>query len=181
MKKKIIISIFVTLFLVVGGVFYWWQDQAEVRELNKNLPEGIRVTKSLIGNEYRVINKIDGYEFKVPEEWGGLLKIEYMPEREVNGMRNTGFILTSPVGEIVGMDQYKTDNPTIELEKLVKEFFEPGATLEKQQIGNYKTIRTKLERLAGMYIYFLKNDLRIYAIAGFSDENIREIILNGKW
>ena len=67
MKKKIIIIISIVLILVAGGGFFWWNgNQKDVRELNKNLPEGVRVMKSLIGNEYKVVNKIDGYEFKVP-------------------------------------------------------------------------------------------------------------------
>ena len=181
MNKKIIIPLIIILLLATGGIFLWWQDQKEVRELNKNLPEGVRIVKSLIGKEYRVVNKIDGYEIKIPKKWEGLKEVEYTPEREVNKMKATGLVLTNPIGEIVGIDQYKLNQPIIELESLVKEFFEPEGVLEKQQIGNYEIIKTEVERLAGMRIYFLKKDLKIYAIGGFFNDDIREIILNGKW
>ena len=181
MSKKIIFSLIVILILVVGGGFFLWQNQKDVRELNKGLPKGVRVVKSLIGKEYRVVNKIDGYEIKVPKAWEGLKEIEYSPERKVNGMKATGIVLTAPVGGIIGIDQYKINQETIDLEMLVKDFFEPEGLLEKQQIGDYETIRTEAERLAGAKIYFFQKDLKIYTIGGFSDENIREIILNGKW
>lgn len=62
--KKIIFSV-IALVLVGGGFFYWWQNQADARELNKTLPEGIGVVKSLFGfgDEYKVVNKIDNYSF----------------------------------------------------------------------------------------------------------------------
>ncbi|MDO8659513.1 MAG: hypothetical protein Q7K54_02830, partial [Candidatus Parcubacteria bacterium] len=68
MIKKIVLLV-VVLGLFGGGFFYWWNNQADVRELNKTLPEGVKVVKSFFGGEYKVINKIDGYEFKVPKEW----------------------------------------------------------------------------------------------------------------
>lgn len=76
--KKIVGPVFV-LLLIFGGVFYWQNNQKDVRELNKNLPKGVMVAKSIFGfgNEYKVINKIDGYEFKVPSAWKGVKKIEY--------------------------------------------------------------------------------------------------------
>ena len=76
--KKIVGPVFV-LLLISGGVFYWQNNQKDVRELNKTLPVGVKVAKNLFGfgNEYKVINKIDGYEFKVPSAWKGIEKIEY--------------------------------------------------------------------------------------------------------
>ncbi|MFH1181230.1 MAG: hypothetical protein V1705_02370, partial [bacterium] len=78
MVKKIGILIFV-LVLAGGSFFYWQQNQKDISRLNKNLPKGVKVEKSLIGfgNEYKVVNKIDGYEFKIPREWNGLEEIEY--------------------------------------------------------------------------------------------------------
>jgi len=67
MARKLIFFSLVFI-LIGGGFFYWWTTQKDVRELNKTLPDGIRITKSLIGNDYGVVNKIDGYEFKVPKE-----------------------------------------------------------------------------------------------------------------
>lgn len=59
------VFIFAIILILGTGGFFYWQNQKDVRGLNKNLPKGVKVEKSLIGNEYRVANKIDGYEFKV--------------------------------------------------------------------------------------------------------------------
>lgn len=74
-KNTLVFVVAALLIIAGGGIFLWNENQKDVRELNKNLPEGIKVTKSLFGNEYRVVNKIDGYEFSMPiasEEWEGL-------------------------------------------------------------------------------------------------------------
>jgi hypothetical protein len=76
MKKIIFFA--VILVLAGAGFFYWWQNQADVRELNKTLPEGVKVAKSIFGDEYRVVNKIDEYEFKVPPEWKDIELAVYM-------------------------------------------------------------------------------------------------------
>ncbi|MFH1188061.1 MAG: hypothetical protein V1688_04370 [bacterium] len=81
MIRKIGILIFV-LFLAGGGFFYWQNNQKDIKELNKTLPAGVKVVKNIFGfgNEYKVINKIDGYEFKVPTEFmhrGGIEFIKY--------------------------------------------------------------------------------------------------------
>jgi hypothetical protein len=184
MKKKIIFSLIVIIILLViaGGFFWWWKDQRDVRELNKNLPKGLRVVKSLSG-EYRVVNKIDGYEIRVPREWRGLARIDYVLERKINGMTGSGLVLTNPIGIIIGIDQYQTDQPEkeTELESLIKEFFEPEGILEKIQIGNYEVIKVKIERLGGAKVYFLKPNSKVYVVGGLYDNDIQEIIFNGKW
>lgn len=80
MNKKLVIG-GVVLLLVGGGAFLAWQNGKDARELNKNLPKGVRVTKSLFGNEYTVVNNIDGYEFRVPiapsYNWNGVKQIIY--------------------------------------------------------------------------------------------------------
>jgi len=76
MAKKLILF-FIVVLILVGGGFFYWRDQTDVRKLNKNLPESVRVVKSLFSNEYKVVNKIDGYEFKVPDDWRGVSKIKY--------------------------------------------------------------------------------------------------------
>jgi len=79
-KKYIVIGLVVLILAAIGAGLFLWQNQKDVRELNKNLPNGIRVVKSLVGNNYKVINKIDGYEFKIPKEWKGINEINYAPE-----------------------------------------------------------------------------------------------------
>ena len=75
-KTTILILIIVIVLLLIGGVYWWWQGEAELKELNKNLPEGIRVEKR--NGQEVIINTIDGYEIKVPEEWGGIEIAEYL-------------------------------------------------------------------------------------------------------
>lgn len=88
--KKVIFFVVAVVFavLVIGGFFYyWWQNQANVRELNKTLPEGIRVVKSLTGNKYDIVNKLDGYQFGIPinlNSWNVIGKVEY------KNLTNTG-------------------------------------------------------------------------------------------
>ena len=183
MNKKIIFSIIIILLLVGGGVF-WGQNQKDVRELNKNLPGGIKVVKSL-GGEYKVVNKIDGYEVKVPKEWGGLRETEYTPERIVKELKVASVNVIGKNYESIAIDSYRIEDPEMNLEIWVKElqdYLKLSGTLEKDIVKNLEIIKIKEEEhLAGMYIYFLKKDLRIHAIAGFSEKSIREVILNGKW
>jgi len=88
MMKKLafaVVSISI-LILAAGGFFYWWQNQTDVRALNKTLPEGVRVVKSLVGGEYRIVNKIDGYEFKIPPKMTNLKEVKYYEEENSNGI-----------------------------------------------------------------------------------------------
>jgi len=69
------------IMLGAGASFFLWQNQKDIKEINKNLPDGIKVTKDLFSSDdYTVVNKIDGYEFKLPKEsfgWNGFKKIIY--------------------------------------------------------------------------------------------------------
>ena len=185
MSRKIIFSLIVILILVVGGgFFWWWQNQKDVRELNKGLPEGVRVVKSLFG-EYKVVNKLDGYEVKVPREWEGLKEIEYTPERKVKELEVVSVNLTGENNEFIAIDCYRLKELGVDLEAWANElidYLELSGILKKEIVGNLEVVKMKEEEhLAGIYIYFLKKDLKIYAMAGFSEESIREIILNGRW
>ena len=129
MKKKAIIAggIILTLALGGGGVFLWQKSQSDVAELNNALPEGIRVVKSLFGNEYRVVNKIDGYEFGVPQKWEGLREIEYIPERTEENYTGAsiGFEGKSDEGSRIGsIDRYKIEGPNVDLLAWAKKNFE---------------------------------------------------------
>ncbi|MDO8590593.1 MAG: hypothetical protein Q7R65_01300 [bacterium] len=63
MNKKTAIAILILVVILAGGGFLLWQNsQAAVKDLNATLPEGVRVVKSLFGNEYKVVNKLDGTE-----------------------------------------------------------------------------------------------------------------------
>lgn len=186
MNKKIIFPLIMVLLLGVGGVF-WWQDQAEVRELNKNLPEEVRVVKGLFGQEYKVVNKIDGYEFKVPEGWKGIEEIEYTPKRVVEGFVITSIGVEGKEGEArdIAIDRYESEKENIELESWAKELFnifKLSGEFIKDKLENIDIVKTQeSEHLLGMYIYFFKKNKTIYVISGGSEEFIRDIILNGKW
>jgi hypothetical protein len=183
MVKKIIF-LFVVLGLAGGGFFYWWQGQADVRELNKTLPEGIRVEKSLFGEEYKVVNNIDGYEFALPPEWGALQSIDYFAYTEQN---TSGLILESNQGDFVRLDLYKLNSEKTELtpwlEKLNEESMNIYKNREEEILGDYRVIKASEGDLALAISYFFKVKSKIYEIrVTIPSENFaKEIILNGKW
>ncbi len=185
MVKKIVLAVLV-LGLFGGGFFYWWNSQADVRELNKTLPKGVSVAKSLVGNEYKVINKIDGYEFKAPKEWRGVKEIEYMPEREEMGFRGTSINIEGLEGGARGMgiDRFKIDGTTNLIDWAENMFNVVGLTGDfiNETIGRFEIAKTQENvHLGGMYMYFFKKDSVIYSITNGSEDYIRYIIANGKW
>jgi len=187
MNKKIIFSLIVILVFAGGGFFWWWQDQKDVRELNKDLPEGVRVVKNFAG-EYRVVNKIDGYEIKVPEEWRGLKEVKYHEEEEgIPGV--TGLTLEGIEGRerAFGIISHKLDQPDISLEFWVEIQFQKFGLSETTQfrkfkVGDFDIIQVKTEEyFADFAWYFFKKNQRVYEIQSVSEEFIREIITNGQW
>jgi len=191
MNKKVIFSLIVILVLTGGGFFWWWQDQKDVRELNKNLPEGVRVVKSLIGKEYKVINKIDGYEVKVPKEWEGLKEIKYYKDEEVGALSIQG--IPETLENYIAIAYYGLPDPDITLESWIQEWTQKFKEFiwerEDLKVGNFKVIKLNIEEeyvkthLAGILIseYFFKTNSKVYHISGLSEEFIRYIILNGNW
>lgn len=189
MSKKIaLILIIVVLGLIGGGFFYWWQGHADERALNKTLPEGVRVDKCLLSGDWRVINEIDGYEFKVPNEWKGVKEIKYISEREEIGYTGTSLNLEGreSSGRVIGIDQFKSGGDmSVDLESWAKtqsDTFGLFGSFSKDKIGGFKIVKTQENvHLGGEYTYFLKQDRVIYSITGPSEKFIKEIILNGKW
>jgi len=185
-KKIVILSIVIILILCVGGGFFWWQNQKDVRELNKNLPEGVRVVKSLMGKEYKVVNKIDGYEFRVPKEWKGIKEIMYAPERTEEGYTGVSIELEGKegVGRSVGIDRFEEDE-NLNLEVWAKRFFESFGLMGEfiqDRIETIEIVKTQENvHLGGDYVYFFKQGSVVFAITSGSEEFIREIISNGKW
>ena len=187
-SKKIIVSIGIVIILLLGaGGVFWWQNQKDVRELNKNLPEGVRVVKSLIWNEYKVVNRIDGYEFKASKEWGGINEIEYVPERTEEGYTAASIGIEGKEGgsRIVTIDRFKAEKTDIDLEKWAKTNFEAFGLVgnfEKDNVAGFRVVKTTEEvHLLAMCVYFFQKDLAIYAIVKGTEEFIRYIIDNGKW
>ncbi len=186
MKKKILIPVFVVLFLAVAlaGFFWWKENQRDVRELNKNLSEGVRVVKSFFGNEYKIINKIDGYEFKVPREWEGIKKITYYEPTE---KESAGISIDAQNGDLFGIGVFNLESNQITLESWVQERIIKSNSafwkVEKQFFGDFETMKLIPEKklLSGFPSYFFKKNSKIYYLSGLSEELIRYIILNGKW
>ena len=183
MIKKVIFSIII-LALIGGGFFYWQNNQADVRELNKTLPEKVKVVKSLFGDEYKVVNGIDGYEFKIPPEWQGIKEIEYIPEREVEGYRVASVGLGSKSEDIFSIDLYFVQQDidlTQWADKLFQKFGLEGV-FDTDSINNFKVVKTiEKKYLGGTYVYFLESNSKIYVFNSSSEEFIQYIISHGKW
>ena len=182
MNKKIFFgAVVLVLVLAAGGFFYWWQSQADVRALNKTLPVGVRVVKSLVGDEYSVKNKIDGYDFKIPPEMANLKEVKYYEEEESNGMSLEGL-----GGDFLGVGVYKINATDIDLESWVdnwaKKFETFSWTKEKDKIGDFEVIILKeKEYFSGGIEYFFKKTSKIYSISSLSEDSADYIISNGKW
>ncbi|MBI2625227.1 MAG: hypothetical protein HYW70_02760 [Candidatus Nealsonbacteria bacterium] len=188
MNRKFVILVLAVLFLA-GGFFYWWNNQADVRGLNKTLPDGVRVTKSFFGSEYKVVNKIDGYSFKVPPEWKGVKEIEYVPERTEQGYTGTSISVEGSEGikrdRVFTIDKFKIKEQNIDLLQWVKDnfkVFELVGEFTQESIGGFEIVKTRENiHLLGMYIYHFQRNFAAYSITGGSEEFIRYIIANGKW
>lgn len=185
MNKQLVIA-GIGLLVIGGGGFFVWQNGKDVRELNKNLPEGVSVAKSLFGSDYKVVNKVDGYEFNIPQEWQGISEIEYIPEEEREGY------LASKV-EVLGKDGVariailakfqQQDQASLEgwAENYFKAF-ELVGSFSKEMLHEKEIVKAKdVDQLMGMHVYFFGQDSTIYALINGSEEFIREIITNGKW
>lgn len=189
MNKKFIIFIILILLLIAGKVFWWWESGKELRELNKSLPEGIKVEKR--EGQQVVVNKKDGYEIKVPDEWKGVRNLNY---REIEDGRQRTIYLEANEGQIIEIRTHQLAQTNIELESWVKDLIEslqdsrysPNTLiLGKEKIGNYEILKTKEEGthiMPTFYFYYFQKDSKIYEIfTDYSEENIRDIILKGKF
>ena len=189
MNKKIFFgAVILFLVLVAGGFFYWWQNQADVRALNKTLPEGVRLVKSLTGDEYRVVNKIDEYEFEIPREWKGIEEIEYIPEREVEKyiVSSIGLEGVNNFATPFSIDVYNIENQSgVDLMFWAQELwnlFNLDGELQQDIVQNISVVKVfEGKNLGKTYVYFLKSGAKIYVLNNTSEEFIRYIISNGKW
>lgn len=184
-KLTKLLVLIIVLLLIAGGVFYW-KNQQEVADLNNELPDGVRVVKTLTG-DYVVVNKIDGYKFKIPEEWGGIEEIEYVVERTEKGYTAGSIEVEGKEGtsRVVGIDRFKIEKADLDLERWAKANFETFGLIgdfSRDKVRKFEIVKTQENvHLGGEYVYFFKKGFGIYAITSPSEEFIREIIANGKW
>lgn len=179
MNKKIIILIIVLVFLVLvgGGIFYfWWQGGPALRALNKNLPEGFRVERK--SGEQFVINRRDNYEIKIPEQWGGLDKVNY---RELNGSKILN--IEGKSGELTEIKTFT--GIKIETERWLDNNWRnaPGvyvspSIIGHEKIGGYSVIKTKdFGGVSGqIFFYYLRKKNNIYEFSSDSEEALKGII-----
>jgi len=188
MKKKIFILVIVFAVLAIAGsIFYYWQSQKQVWALNKTLPKEVRVGKSIFGNKYKVVNKIDGYEFKIPEQWAGIKEIEYIPKEEASGYVASTIYLEGNVGgsRIVTVNKFNAKEGSIDLKRWAENFFDEFGLVgdfTEEWVGNIKIVKTTEEKhLLGMYVIFFEKDEKFYRLINGSEEYIKQIINSGKW
>lgn len=199
----------IVLLLVAGGVFYW-KNQQEVVDLNKELPDGVRVVKTLTG-DYVVVNKIDGYSFKVPDEWEGLSKAIYkditktelsIGEALQKKIIFESYLLIEGTRPLDGMElrvlKFIDDINLNTFVEQFKEIYMPFRKTETSEffpqiadfiVENLKGLKLSIllqskygsEMVLSDQYYFFKKDSKIYIVMHFDDEFVREFIANGKW
>jgi len=185
MKKKLVILIVVgvILILAIGVVYFFWQGGPEIRRLNKNLPEGIRIEKR--GDQQVIVNKKDGYEIKVPKEWGGVREVEYLGEEEgqfIVGAKKTDervvIIVSKIKNEIDLLSWIKNRFQDFQGTR----FYSP-VIVGEERIGNHNIIKAKDESPVGtFFFYYFEAKSKIYEIySDYSEKSIRAVILNGNF
>ncbi len=147
MNKLIkLLFLVIVLLLIAGGVFYW-KNQQEVAGLNKELPDGVRVVKTLTGN-YVVVNKINGYQFKIPDEWEGIEEIEYVTERTEKGYTADSIEIEGKEGisRVMGIDRFKVEKANLDLEKWAKtnfETFDLIGDFSRDEVKKFEIVKTQ--------------------------------------
>src|SRR3989344_1766137 len=163
MKKNLIVGGIVLALIIAGGsVFLWQKNQADVAELNNALPEGIRVVKSLFGNEYRVVNKIDGYEFRVPKGNDQLNRVVRVNYVDLTTDLDFGY---TPYME----EEYKKSTIS-ETSLLVEEYTLGGFNIRKFSLREDIPLELFVENLKSVLISAFQTDrIRIE----FTEENLK--------
>ncbi len=186
MNKKIIILILIFVILAIGSAlaFYLlWQGGPDLRSLNKGLPEGIRVEKR--NNQEVIVNKLDGYEITIPENWGGIGKAEYV------GKKQAQFIIGAKKTDDRVVLIVVENNQKLELAQWIKNrfqefqggrFYNP-LIVGEEKIGNYNIVKVQDESPVGVFFfYYIQKDSKIYEIySDYSEKSIKDIILSGNF
>ena len=185
MNKKIIIAVvvlalgFASFFLLTLG-----PKKIELKDLEKNLPEGIKVWQ--VGNLYEVSNKTDGYILKMPETWKGFKSLSYSAEKESEEPKTLLILEGLEPGDLFAVSAYQLKESKTDLESWLNQLLEKSKELnwqkEKKKAGKFNAIKVSENKyLENLVSYFFKKGDRIYEVSGFSEETIKEIVKEGKW
>ncbi len=124
------------------------------------------MAKSLVGNEYKVVNKIDGYEFRVPKKWEGLKNPLYQDVTNDDSVNYRSILKKGLMDDIQSetglyFDPANGFSQFIEIRKL-------ALTTDSEIAVNTKEIVEALENLvrtneaqAGISVTFQTNDLAV--------------------
>lgn len=183
-RKIILFAVFV---LAVCLAYYLWQtnQQKDVQEINKTLPQGIKIAKNL-KNEYSLVNDIDNYEFPIPAQWQGLDTVEYTPTRTASGYIGSSIFLMGKQGpnRTLSVDAFQ-ENENKDLKQWAEDFadaFDLNIVLGETQLAGLSLVTSYDENyLNGTFLFFLKVNGKVYLLSGGSDDPLKEIISNGRW
>ena len=185
-KKRIIVLVSIIVLTTIGVFFYWKNLQKELISLNENLPEGIKITKTLTG-DYEIINKIDNYSFKAPKSWEGIKEMDYLQEMEEEGYTFTsinfeGKVFGCGAIAISKVESISKDSLMIQATSFFDTFGLIG-DFNNKNIGKIKAVTSKENAgfIGGVGAYLFQKENYFYVITCCSKEFIEEIILNGEW
>lgn len=184
-KRNIIFFLlffFIALTFVLFSIYFFWQGGPRIRNLNKNLPEGIKVEKR--GQEV-VINKIENYEIRVPREWGGLKEVEYRVGQDERVLSLEG--LNNGIIEIK-IFSFEGERIKEWVEKHWKEELKTGAYINptiigEEQMGSYFVIKAKDYGgvMGDIYFYYLRIGERIFEFSSVQENSLKQIILSNNF
>lgn len=180
MRKNITFTIII-LILIAGGISWWWQSGAELRELNEGLLKGISVVER--NGKQVVINEKDGYEITIPDEWEGLESIGWRESSQFE----------KGIVSIEGKDHQLTEikafskKEKINMEKWVKELWKENSTIyiepeiiKEKILNDYKMIKANSfgGMIGDLFFIYIQIDSNIYEFSSDSEEIIQDVILN---
>ena len=195
MNKKLVIIFVILIFLAVTGGVFWWQSGAELRELNKDLPEGIKITKDTSG-QYKVTNKKDGYEIQWPEEISKAAYQEYWEGNEDPAIKAEDPIVR---GGTIGFNgiliSYIEFAPGTNLESWLQNVAQENHItlhIEKYKIGNIAVSKECIVKIRDKnvplmcddeydYSYSFSVGSKNYKIMYASEKEAEDIIKNTNW
>lgn len=180
MRKNITFAIII-LILIAGGISFWWQNGAELRELNKNLPEGIRVVER--NGQQVVVNEKDGYEIAVPEKWGGLESVDW---RESFQFEKGIVSIEGKKYQLIEIKVF-SKKEKIDMEKWIRElwkenpiiYIEP-TIIEEEIFNDYKMMKANSfgGTIGDLFFIYIQINSNIYEFSSDSEEIVQDVILN---